>query len=88
MFLALAAILNLVSFVSFVIVLVQLFKKKGVGHGIAGILCGFYTFVWGWQSAASLDAEGQKIGMSYRGWMMLWTVALVGGVIANLIARL
>ena len=87
MFLALSSLFSLVSFVSFVIVVVQLFKKKGVGHGIAGILCGLYTFIWGWQSAGSLDAEGQKVGMTYRGWMMLWTVALAASVVAGGPAR-
>jgi hypothetical protein len=65
MFLALAAVFSV--FVR-VIVLVQLFKKN---DGIVGLICGRS----GRQSAAG---RRQKVGMTYRGWMMLWTIAPVG----------
>jgi hypothetical protein len=34
-------------------VLTKLFPKEGVMKGILGIVCGLYTFVWGWQNKES-----------------------------------
>ena len=46
-------------------VLIPLFKTKGVLHGILGILCGLYPFIWGWINAKQLNLS--KI-------MLIWTI--------------
>ena len=44
----LAILVGLANLILFIIVLVKLFQEKGVGHGILGIICSLYTFIWGW----------------------------------------
>ena len=34
-----------------IMVIIQIFKKEGVALGILGILCGIYTYIWGWMRA-------------------------------------
>ena len=84
---AFGAIFGLVNLAAFVIVLVQLFKAKGTGHGIAGLCCGLYTFVWGWQNADKLDASTPPVMLKYKQWMLVWTGSIVVSVVLNLLAR-
>lgn len=51
----------------FIMVLIKLFQAKGVLHGILGLICGLYTFIWGWMNSAMV---GKNI-------MIGWTVAIV-----------
>ena len=51
--------------ICFIMVLIPLFKTKGVGHGILGIICGLYTFIWGWINAKQLNLT--KV-------MLVWTI--------------
>lgn len=51
-----------------VLVLIQLFKAKGAAHGILGILCGFYPYIWGWMNATTLNLK--KV-------MIWWTLLMV-----------
>jgi len=51
----LAKLVGLASLVPFIIVLIKLFQQKGVLHGILGILCALYTFIWGWINANTLN---------------------------------
>ena len=44
-------LLWLACLVCYIIVLVKLFKDKGPIHGVLGLLCGLYTFIWGWINA-------------------------------------
>jgi hypothetical protein len=30
--------------------LVKLFQQKGALHGILGLICMLYTFIWGWMN--------------------------------------
>ncbi len=49
LWLALSLIISVASLALFIIVLIKLFKSKGVLHGILGIIsCGLYPFIWGW----------------------------------------
>ncbi len=41
-------ILGVAQLVLFIMILIRLFKAKGALHGILGILCSLYTFIWGW----------------------------------------
>lgn len=73
----LALVAGLASFVFFIIVLIQLFKTKGVLHGILGIICGLYTFIWGWINA---DAQG------IRKTMVNWTIAIIAQIVLQVLA--
>ena len=44
-------LLGLAVLVCYIIVLVKLFKDKGPLHGVLGLLCGLYAFIWGWMNA-------------------------------------
>jgi hypothetical protein len=68
----LALVAGLASLVFFIMVLIQLFKTKGALHGILGIICGLYTFIWGWINA---DAQGLKKTM------VNWTIAIIAQII-------
>lgn len=62
------ALLSLGSIACLIIVVIKLFKEKGVAHGILGIICGLYTFIWGWQNANRLNI---------RNIMLIWTAIFV-----------
>ena len=62
------SLVGLGSLVCFVIVVIKLFQQKGALHGILGILCGLYTFIWGWQNSGSLNIKNI---------MIIWTVLIV-----------
>jgi O-antigen/teichoic acid export membrane protein len=59
-------------FVCFILVLIKLFKKEGVGLGILGIICGLYTFIWGW-----INHKKQKITNIMLIWSILAVIYLV-----------
>lgn len=73
---ALSTLVSLGSLVCFVMVLIKLFQQKGVLHGILGIICGLYTFIWGWM-------ESGKLGI--KNLMMIWTALIVVSVILNVL---
>ncbi|MBW2302908.1 MAG: tetratricopeptide repeat protein [Deltaproteobacteria bacterium] len=62
------ALLSFVSFIMFIIVLVKLFKNEGILKGIFGIICGIYTFVWGWKKHRSYNLTK---------YMTVWTASFV-----------
>lgn len=64
------------SLVCFIIVLIKLFQEKGALHGILGILCGLYTFVWGWIESGRLNIK--KI-------MLIWTALIVVSMILQVV---
>ncbi|MBN2410527.1 hypothetical protein JXQ31_02470 [candidate division KSB1 bacterium] len=61
-------LVSLAVFVCFILVLIKLFKKEGVGLGILGIICGLYTFIWGW-----INHKKQNITTI----MIIWTILFV-----------
>lgn len=65
------------SLVCFIIVLIQLFKAKGALHGILGLICGIYTFIWGWINAKRLNITNI---------MLIWTVCLIGSMATGMFA--
>lgn len=73
----LALVAGIASFIFFIIVLIELFKTKGVLHGILGIICGLYTFIWGWINA---DAKNLKTTM------IRWTIALIAQIVLQVLA--
>ncbi|MCK4789264.1 MAG: tetratricopeptide repeat protein [Desulfobacteraceae bacterium] len=58
----------LANLVLYIIVLIKLFKKEGPILGIVGILCGFFTFIWGWIKHKQLELT--KI-------MLIWTITII-----------
>lgn len=65
------------SLICWILVLIQLFKKEGVGLGILGIFCGIYTYIWGWIKSKELGLKNIMLG---------WTAAIVLSVIGNMMA--
>lgn len=76
MFQILSIVAGLGSLICFVIVLIPLFREKGVLHGILGIICGFYPFIWGWMNVTRL---------SLRNVMLAWSACMALGVVCNTI---
>ncbi|MFC1516616.1 tetratricopeptide repeat protein [Thermodesulfobacteriota bacterium] len=64
--------INLVAFVIFVIILIKLFKDKGILHGIIGFFCTIYPFIWGWMSHKRLKLT--KL-------MIAWTTCILLGLV-------
>jgi hypothetical protein len=68
--LALTYLAGLGSLICFIIVVIKLFQEKGVLHGILGIICSLYTFIWGWIECSRLKIQNV---------MIIWTVCIVVG---------
>ncbi len=64
----LAIVVWLGCLVCLVIVLIKLFQNEGALKGILGLICGLYTFVWGWMNA-------NRLGI--KTIMMVWTALLI-----------
>lgn len=61
-------LLLLGSIVCWIMVLIRMFKNAGPVHGIIGILCSLYAFIWGWMNSGKLG---------FRNLMLIWTLLLV-----------
>jgi hypothetical protein len=70
----LALVLNVACIIPFIIVLIKLFKEKGALHGILGIICAIYTFIWGWMNAGRLGLKNI---------MIIWSLLIVAGMVLN-----
>ena len=70
----LAYLIGIGALVCFVLVLIKLFKKEGVGLGILGIICALYTFIWGW-----INHKKQKI----TNIMLIWTILTIIALVLN-----
>ena len=68
-------LLLLGSIICWIMVLIQMFKNAGALHGIIGILCSLYAFIWGWMNAG-------KLGI--KNLMMAWTAILVLYIILSI----
>lgn len=60
------------SLVCAVIVLIKLFGDEGALKGILGIICGLYTYIWGW-----MNKDKHNLGKV----MLIWTVLIILQVI-------
>jgi len=58
--------------ICFIMVLIKLFQDKGALHGILGLICGLYTFIWGWMNA-------DRLGI--RNIMMIWSLLILVNII-------
>jgi hypothetical protein len=63
--------------VCLVLVLLKLFPAEGALKGILGIICGLYTFIWGWMNAAK---------QNIKNIMLIWTVLLILSIALNVMA--
>ena len=64
----------LVCVICWIIVLIKLFQDKGILHGILGLICWLYTFIWGWINAGRLNI---------RNIMLIWTALLILSIVIN-----
>ena len=69
-------ILSVVSLVCDVMVLISLFKKEGVLKGILAVICGLYSFIWGWMHVKDESLKLKNV-------MYIWTVVVVLEIIAS-----
>ena len=60
--------------ICFIMVLIKLFQENGVLHGILGLICGLYTFIWGWINAGRLNIKNI---------MMIWSLLIILSIIVN-----
>ena len=70
---------GLAMFVCAIMVLVQLFKQKGVMHAVLGFICFLYTYIWGWQNI-------KKEELKLKNWMYGWTAALVVYILLTILS--
>jgi hypothetical protein len=81
-FLAVFAIIGIISLVCWIKVLIALFKKEGAGLGILGIFCNIYAFIWGWMKSTELGLKKTMIWwtISIVAAIGVWFVAMAGAV--------
>ncbi len=70
----LALCVGLGSLICFIIVLIKLFQNEGALKGILGLICGLYTFIWGWINA-------DKLGI--KPIMLIWTLLIIVQLVLN-----
>ncbi len=58
----------LAAFVVQILVVVKMFQNAGALHGILGLICGLYAYIWGWMNSA-------KLGI--RNLMIIWTILII-----------
>jgi hypothetical protein len=51
-----------------ILVVVKMFQNAGVVHGILGLICGLYAYIWGWMNSS-------KLGI--KNLMIIWTVLII-----------
>lgn len=73
------AVLGLVDVACFLVILIQLFKRESALKGIWGIICGAYTFFYGWKNASSWDLNRSYSGAKpvFKSVMLVWTICAV-----------
>jgi len=69
-----ALCVGLGSLICFIIVLIKLFQNEGTLKGILGLICGLYTFIWGWMNATRLNLKNI---------MMIWTLLIIIQLVLN-----
>ena len=73
----LGTLVGLGSLILFIMVVIKLFQQKGVLHGILGIICSIYTFIWGWMNVERNDN---------RQVMLAWTACILAGIVFNILS--
>jgi hypothetical protein len=60
--------------ICYIIVLIKMFQDKGVLHGILGLICSLYAFIWGWMNATRLNIKNI---------MIIWTLLILVAMVIN-----
>jgi hypothetical protein len=68
-------LVSLGSIICFIIVLIKLFQNEGALKGILGIICGLYTFIWGWMNATKLNIKNI---------MIIWTLLIIVSIVLGM----
>ena len=55
-----------------IMVVIKMFQEQGALHGILGIICGLYAFIWGW-------INSDRLGI--RNIMLIWTLLIVVSIV-------
>jgi hypothetical protein len=63
------------AFICQIFVVVKMFQTAGPIQGIIGLICGIWSFIWGWMNAG-------KLGI--KNIMLAWTVLIVLCIIFNI----
>ena len=58
--------------ICWIMVLIKLFQEKGVLHGILGIICSIYPFIWGWINVKRLNIMNIMII-----WSVCWVLVMI-----------
>jgi hypothetical protein len=74
----LASLAAIGSLVCLIMMLIPLFKEKGVLHLILGIICALYTFIWGWMNADRLNKKNI---------MIIWSACILVSIVGNVLAQ-
>jgi hypothetical protein len=73
----LAGAAGIVCLVCWILTLVKIFKSEnGVLHGVIGIICGLWAFIYGWMKADEMD--NKQI-------MLIWTIAFIAAIALNVL---
>lgn len=59
-----------------ILVVVKMFQNAGALHGILGLICGLYAYIWGWMNSS-------KLGI--KNLMIIWTVLIILVFILNIL---
>jgi hypothetical protein len=73
----LGGIAGIASLVCLIIVLTKLFPAEGALKGIFGIICGIYTFIWGWQNVDRYNLKNI---------MIIWSACFVVSIVVRVVA--
>jgi hypothetical protein len=58
----LLGLFSIISLICWIMVLIKMFQNQGALHGILGIICGLYAFIWGWMNAKRYGLSNIMIG--------------------------
>lgn len=70
-------LVTIAAVICWILTLVEMFKRAGVLHGILGIICGLWAFIWGWMNVGQ---TGQK------NIMIAWSAIIVLNIIVTMLS--
>ena len=62
--------------VCLIMVVIKMFQNQGPLHGILGLICGLYAFIWGWINA-------DKVGI--KNIMMIWSLLILISIVLGFV---
>lgn len=68
----LSLVVGIGNLICLIMVLIKLFPAEGALKGILGIICGLYTFIWGW-----LNKDKYNLGTVMIVWTVLFVLSLI-----------